>query len=49
MVKHFSGSKFPCGNGNEEFLPVRFGPPRSDRRQTAERVIGQAVVRGARC
>uniref|UniRef100_R7WE68 Mei2-like C-terminal RNA recognition motif domain-containing protein n=1 Tax=Aegilops tauschii TaxID=37682 RepID=R7WE68_AEGTA len=47
LVKHFSGSKFPCGNGNEEFLPVRFGPPRSDRRPTAERVIGQAVVRSS--
>ncbi|XP_044947732.1 protein MEI2-like 6 [Hordeum vulgare subsp. vulgare] len=48
LVKHFSGVKFPCGNENEEFLPVRFGPPRSDRRPTAERVVGQAAVRRAR-
>ncbi|KAI4989215.1 hypothetical protein ZWY2020_036532 [Hordeum vulgare] len=49
LAKHFSGSRFPCGNGNEEFLPVRFGPPRNGPRPTAERVIGHAVVESARC
>jgi hypothetical protein len=48
FAKHFSGSKFPCGDGREEFLPVRFGPPRDGYRPTAERVIGCAVPQSVR-
>ncbi|KAG2644782.1 hypothetical protein PVAP13_2KG377300 [Panicum virgatum] len=43
LVKHFSDSRFDCGN--EEFLPVWFEPARDGTRRTLPHLVGRMLRR----
>ena len=43
LGKHFSDSRFDCGN--EEFLPVWFEPARDGTRRTLPHLVGRMLRR----